>query len=238
MIEQFKKRRSVCDVKCAFAILCLLMLTACTKDPGIEETGVRLRFINASPDAAGVQFNLNGKKAFTPALAYSDTTTYLAFTGGTYNLTSDVGTKTVVNMVVDFIPKSHYTLFMIDSASKTRLAVFKDNIDVTLAPLRINLRFLNLIPNAPAMALFGITSNDTLALSPAKNFVAGSTTNDALFETLPSDVYELLVVSSNAIIARIPARAFVNGKFFTVFARGFMKGVARQAPSIGILQHN
>ncbi|MCY7422351.1 MAG: DUF4397 domain-containing protein [Chitinophagaceae bacterium] len=222
----------------AYTTAVMFCLSACTKDPGIEETGVQLRFVNASPDAGNVQFNLNGQKAYTPALAYNDTTTYLAFTGGTYNLTSEVGSKTVVNTVVDFIPKNHYTLVMIDSAKKTRLAVFKDDIDVTLAPLRINLRFLNLIPNAPALALIGITSNDTIALSPGKNFVSGSTTNDALFETLPSDVYELLVVSSNAIIARMPARTFVNGKFFTVFARGFIKGVANKAPSIGILQHN
>ena len=238
MIELFKKERNVCNVKFAFTIFILLVFIGCTKDPGIEETGVQLRFVNASPDAGNVQFNLNGQKAYTPALAYNDTTAYLAFTGGTYNLTSDVSSKTVVNTVVDFIPKSHYTLFMIDSAKKTRLAVFKDEIDVTVAPLRINLRFLNLIPNAPVLTLLGITSNDTFALSPGKNFISVSTTDDARFENLPSDVYELLVITSNAIIARVPARTFVNGKFFTVFARGFIKGVARQAPSIGILQHN
>ena len=237
MISQYLKLSLTKYCNVAFAITVVLFFTACTKDPGIEETGVQLRFINASPDAASVQFNLNGQKAYTPALAYNDTTTYLAFTGGTYNLTSDVGSKTVVNTVVDFIPKKHYTLFMVDSAKKTKLAVYKDELDVTLAPLRIGLRFLNLIPNAPILALIGITSNDTIALSRGKNFAAGSTSDDALFETLPSDVYELLVVSSNNIIARLPARALISHKLYTVYARGFIKGTANQAPSIGIIHH-
>lgn len=238
MIEQFNKGRKICKVKFAFSILCILMFVGCTKDPGIEETGVRLRFINASPDAAGVQFSLNGQKAFTPALGYGDTTTYLAFTGGTYNLTSEMGTKTVVNTVVDFIPRKNYSLFIVDSANKARLAVFEDNIDGTLAPLRMNMRFLNLIPNAPTLGLVGITANDTIALSPGKNFITGTTTNDSKFETLPSDLYELLVVTSTAIVARVPARAFTSGKYFTVYARGFIKGTSVQAPAIGILQHN
>ena len=238
MMEHFKKEMSISIVKFAFTIFCLHMFIGCTKDPGIEETGVRLRFINASPDAAGIQFNLNGQKAFTPALAYGDTTTNLVFTGGTYDLTSDMGTKTVVNTVVDFIPRKNYSLFIIDSANKARLAVFKDDIDGTSAPLRVNMRFLNLIPNAPTLGLVGITANDTIALSPGKNFITGSTTNDAKFETLPSDIYELLVVTQTAIVARVPARAFASGKYFTVYARGFIKGTSVQAPAIGILQHN
>jgi len=238
MIEQFKKGRSICNVNFAFTMLFLLVVIGCTKDPGIEETGVRLRFINASPDAAGVQFNLNGQKAFTPALAYGDTTTNLAFKGGTYSLTSDMGIKTVVNTVIDFIPKKNYSLFIVDSANKARLAVFKDDIDGTLAPLHMNMRFLNLIPNAPTLGLVGITANDTIALSPGKTFITATTTNDAKFETLPSDVYELLVVTSTAIVARVPARAFASGKYFTVYARGFIKGTSAQAPAIGILQHN
>ncbi len=238
MIEQFNKRRCICNVKFGFVMLFLWVLIGCTKDPGIEETGVQLRFINASPDAAGVQFSLNGKKAFTPALSYGDTTTYLAFTGGTYNLTSDLGIKTVVNTVVDFIPRKNYSLFIVDSANKARLAVFKDDIDGLSAPLRVNMRFLNLIPNAPTLGLVGITANDTIALSPGKNFITGTTTNDSKFETLPSDVYELLVVTSTAIVARVPARAFTSGKYFTVYARGFIKGTSAQAPAIGILLHN
>ncbi len=238
MIEQFNKERSICSVKFGFAILISLVFMGCTKNPGIEETGVRLRFINASPNAAPVQFNLNGQKAFAPALAYGDTTSYLAFTGGTYNLTSDMGIKTVVNTVVDFIPRKNYSLFIVDSAIKARLAVFKDDIDGALAPLRVNIRFLNLIPNAPTLGLVGITANDTIALSPGKNFITGTTSNDSKFETLPSDIYELLVVTQTAIVARIPARAFASGKYFTVYARGFIKGTLSQAPAIGILQHN
>ena len=238
MISQYVRLRltKFCYQVCTITIV--FLFTACTKDPGIEETGVQLRFVNASPDAANVQFNLNGQKAYTPALAYADTTRYLAFTGGTYNLTSDVGSKTVVNTVLDFIPRKHYTLFMVDSAKKTTLSVYKDEFNINLPPLRIGLRFLNLIPNAPTLGLIGITNNDTVALSPGKNFTTSSNSDDAFFETIPSDVYELLVVSSNNIIARLPARTLINHKFYTVYVRGFIKGTANQAPSISIIQHN
>lgn len=238
MIDQHKKWSVICNVKFAFVALLIWVFSACTKDPGIEETGVRLRFMNASPDAAAVQFNLNGQKAYTPALAYGDTTSYLVFTGGTYNLTSEVGTKTVVNTVVDFIPKKNYTLFMIDSAYKSKLVVYKDELDVISAPFTINLRFLNLIPDAPVLGIVGVTNSDTIPLSSGKAFNAGSTTTDATFQTYPTNIYEIWVISATNIIARLPARAFSSTKYYTIYVRGFLKGTANQAPAIGIIQHN
>lgn len=222
----------------SLAISCILFFNACTKDVGIQETGVKLRFVHASPDAAAIQISLNGQAAFTPALVYRDTSSYIDFNGGTYNLSSVTGTRTVVNTVIDLVPKSQYTLIMVDSSRKTTLAVYKDKIDVAVAPLRIKIRFLNLLPNAPTLGLVGISATDTVALSPGKNFSPASAATDEIFETLPSNIYELLVISTNSIITRIPARAFVSGKFYTVFVSGFINGTNVAAPAISVIQHN
>ena len=104
-------------------LACITLWIGCTKDPGFEQVGVQLRFINLSPDANTFQVLLNDTKAFTPSLAYNDTTAYLPFQGGTYQVSAQVNSLAPSITVLDFIPKKSYTFFVADSAAKAECAL-------------------------------------------------------------------------------------------------------------------
>ncbi len=219
-------------------VLISLSVSSCIKDPGIEETGVRLMFINTSPDANTIQVTLNGAKAYTPALSYNDTTGYLSFAGGTYNVGVENAGKAVTNTVIDFMPKSSYSIFMADSAKRISMLVYRDDLSLPIEPLRMKFRFLNFIPNSGTLSLAGISLPDTVLLTGSRAFEANNYTEARqAFQTYNSNQYELLLVSGNTIIYRLPPLLLSNNKIYTIYAHGII-GAAARPPQLSVIRHN
>ena len=226
--------------KCrAMAGLLIILFASCTKDLGIDQVGTGLKFVNTSPDATSVQFNLNGEKAFTNVLAFTDTTAYLPFAGATYNVSASVGSKVVANTIIDFVPLKNYTLFMVDSASKASVTVVSDVLATADTLSTTHLRFFNFVPNAGALSLAAVYNNkDTVGLLAPTAFNAASNGYSLQkFTAFPSGQYELFLLSGNLIVARLPSAVYLKGKNYTVYSRGFNGGSGSQAASLAILHH-
>lgn len=216
-----------------------LMLAGCSKDPSIAEVGIQLKFINTSPDAALVQFKLNNVNAHTPPLAFSDTTAYRSFEGGTYNLTVGAGSTNSINTNIDFRPQTSYSLFAVDSARKLKVTVIKDDNTTPTTPLRAKVRFFNLSPNSGSLILRSVVNMDTVTLSSGRSFndIAESA-NVAVFQLVPSNVYDLLLYSGATLVAKLAAQPILTYKIYTIYARGFVGGTGNQALSIGVISNN
>ncbi len=227
--------------KCrVLAGLLIVLFAGCTKDLGIDQVGTKLKFVNTSPDAVSVQFNLNGEKAFANGLAFTDTTAYLPFAGGTYNVSANAGSKLVAGTVIDFVPPKNYTLFMVDSAKKAHITVVSDVLAAADTLSTAHLRFFNFIPNSGALSLAAVyKSKDTLGLfaSTAFNAASGSYSIQQ-FAAFSSGQYELFLLSGNLIVARLPAAVYSKGKNYTIYSRGFIGGTGSQAASLALLHHN
>jgi hypothetical protein len=204
----------------------------------MEESGVRLRFINASPDAAGVQFTLNEQNAHTSLLAYRDTTTYVAYPGGTYQLAIRNANTSIVNTIVDLVPRASYSFFVVDSAAKMKVSIIKDELTPPGTPLRANIRFFNLAPNAGVLSLRAIAGSDTIIMSNGVFFNDQDQSVVAIrFAAVPSNVYNLLLYSGNSVVATLPAQLLANGRIYTIFARGFLGGTGEKALAIAVIPH-
>ncbi len=216
-----------------------MVLNSCTKSPTMEQVGVSIKFIHTSPNAASIQFKLNGENVHTPALNYRDTTTYLPFEGGTYNLNATVGTSVPVNTVVDFVPRSFYSVYAVDSVGKLKVAIVKDNVVQQTTPLRASARFFNFSPNAGPLSLVTVHNTDTIVFSGSRLFndLVNSQTA-GMFRIVPSNVYDLLLFSGSTLVYKLPAQPLLTFKSYTIYARGFLGGTGNQALSLGITRHN
>ena len=215
------------------------MFTHCSKDPTSEETGIRLRFIHLSPDAGSIQFKLNDQNAYTPALAYRDTTTYLSFEGGTYNVSVALGSTVPINTIIDFIPTISYSLFAVDSSGKLKMSIIKDDLSIPSIPLRAKVRFFNFSPDSGGLTLRAVSNSDTLLISTGRTFNdvnnSGALAN---FQLIPSNVYDLLLYSGTKLLTKLPVQPLLNYKIYTIYARGTVAGAANQAISIGVIANN
>ena len=216
----------------------LAALWSCTKSTSIEEGGVKLRFINASPDAGGIQFTLNEQNAHTPQLGYRDTTPYIAYPGGTYQLALRNGNTPVINIITDLVPRTAYSFFVVDSAAKMKLSIVRDLLTPADVPLRARVRFFNLSPDAGVLSLRAKAGVDTVVISGGRSFNDQDQSAIATrYVDVPSSFYDLLLYSDNRLLATMPAQLLASGRVYTIFARGFASGTAEKALSVGVIQH-
>lgn len=216
-----------------------LLLAGCTKDPTLEEIGIKLRFINASPNAGAVQFKLNDQNAYTPALAYGDTTTYLLFTGGTYNLVLSAGSQNIINTIVDFTPRTNYSIFVVDSLKKLQFSAVKDDLALPATPDSAKVRFFNLSPNSTPLRLLKVLGTDTTLISGARNFNDfNNSAAQAQFSLVRAGVYDLLLYSGSTFITKLAAQPIVTGKIYTIYAKGFYNIAVTPRASLAIMRNN
>jgi len=132
-----------------------------------------------------------------------------------------------------FEAKQRYTAFITDTAANAKLVVIKED-GVEPAPNKSIFKFVNLIPNRPAMDLyFGplpVALNIAYgASSPSFEFPAGLTAQWALRPTGTS--------STSTPVAVYPAATQIvpAGRVFTVFSKGYVGVTGIRLPTISLL---
>jgi len=156
---------------------------------------------------------------------------------------------------------TNYTFFVTDSLNRTRPTTigntdpggprFLNVIDNLAAPATGNahIRFFHLSPNAPAVWVNVLREGTTTPVASFANrsFRAVSTgsgataVNFANFTPIAAGTYNVEVRTGSAtgpLALSVPGVSLADGKIYTFYARGFVRGAAANALGAGVILHN
>ncbi|PYG87276.1 uncharacterized protein DUF4397 [Ruminiclostridium sufflavum DSM 19573] len=113
-----------------------------------------IRIFHAAPGAPEVDVYANGKQV-AKRLVYGQFTDYMSVSAGMYTIEAfPVGLKDspVLSVRIPILEKKVYTLAVIGILPRIGILPVEDEYQA-LSPNRVNIRFINLSPNAPALDL-------------------------------------------------------------------------------------
>jgi hypothetical protein len=225
-------------IKSFLSLLLILSLfggAACVKKDDLMPLAQML-MVPLSPDAVPTDFEINNQ-LFATTVSYSTTvgtTTYglpyYTVQPGSvtvkYNIT---GTKNAfASATVNVENETAYSTFLIDSASKTKVAVVKDDVSAPTEG-KVKLRFFHFSPNAPALDV-------TVGASGAKLF-SNRSFNDQGSEDLQKFIevdpgiyqFAFKTAGTNTTLYTTTSLNLQPNRVYTLAARGFVGGTGNRA---------
>jgi Domain of unknown function (DUF4397) len=154
---------------------------------------------------------------------------------------------------------TNYTVFVTDTLNRAKPTTlgatdpgglrFLTVTDNLAAPAQGNthVRFFHLAPNAPAVWVALLKDKKAIATLNNRAFRAISTgsgatlVNFANFIPIPADTYTIEVRTGSAtgpLVLTVTDVALGNGKIYTLYAKGLVRGTATKALSAGVVAHN
>lgn len=213
-------------------------LVSCTKDDDDDGGQTRLMVIHASPNAPAVDVRVNNTVALSN-VPYPTNSQYNSIPSGNTNLKiSPAGTTTyVIDATVDLEPNLNYSVFAIDSVTKIKAALVRDDLTAP-ATGKSHVRFFHFSPNAPAVDI-AVTGGPVLFSNRSFNDQGG---NVSLANFTPVDAgtvnLEVRLAGTNTVVLPLPGVALTAGKIYTVFAKGFVGGTGAQALGAQVIVNN
>ena len=188
--------------------------------------------VHASPDAPGVDILVDDARA-VQGLEFTSNTGYVPVPAGERNVKVNAsGTSTtVINADLTLDQNLTYTVFAIDSLNGISALVLVDNLAAP-ADGKAHVRFVHLSPNAPAVDI-------ALVGGPAvfPNVEFGEYID---FTPLDAATYNLEVrlAGTNTVVLPLGSISLMDGKIYTVYAKGFVGGTGSQALGAEIIVNN
>jgi len=180
-----------------------------------------VKVVHASPNAPAVDIQIDdASPAAVDSLAYPNNTGYVALSAGTRNVKVNVNKTltSVINANLALEAGKNYTVFAIDSVSKIGPLVLEDNLAAPAAG-KAHVRFVHLSPDAPAVDI-AVAGGGPVVFS---NTAFGEFKD---FTPLDAGTYALEVrgAGSPTPVLDLGNVTLVDGKIYTVFAKGFFTG--------------
>lgn len=179
---------------------------------------------HTSPDAPGVDLLIDMIPVNSNALEYPNNTGYLELAPGMRNVKVNVsGTQTtVIEANLDFSTMNHYSLFAVNEVASISALLLADDLTQPSAG-NAHVRFVHLSPDAPSV---DITLTDGTVVFGDKAFLEYSA-----FTPLMANTYDLQVrlQGTDTVVLDLPGITLMDGKIYTVFAKGFVSGNDDQA---------
>ena len=197
-------------------------------------TSANVLVAHASPDAPGVDIYIdNGATPAVTNLEFPMNTGYVALPAGTRNVKVNAhGTATnVINADLTLVAGKNYSVFAVDSLSSIEPLVLEDDLTAPAAG-KAHVRFVHLSPDAPAVDV-AVTGGPIVFANVAFKGHQGFAPVDAGTYDL-----EVRVAGSASVALPLPGTTFEAGKIYTVFARGFLGGLATQALGAEVIVNN
>jgi hypothetical protein len=139
---------------------------------------------------------------------------------------------------------SNSTVFLIDSTTRVggqRVVRVTETLTPAPATGKARVRFLHFSPNAPEVQVVNVTGAPT-TLFPARRYneLSRGSANFANFTEIDAGTVNLEVrlTSNNTPVLTLNGVNFASGKFYTVYARGFVGGASGQELGASIITHN
>lgn len=206
------------------------------KDP--ESKIAQVLLVPLSPNATAVDFSINGT-LFATTVNYSTTTGTIRYTlpyytvepkAGSiiaYNLT---GTPTVLaSGTKDLEDEKVYSTFLIDSASKAKVAIVNDDLsDPT--PGKVKIRFFHFSANTVPLDVSIQGSTGKLFTNRSFNDQAGNAEREKFIE-IDAGTYTFLFTnaSTGATVYTTSAQTLLPDRIYTIAVRGFTGGAGTVA---------
>ena len=221
-------------------------------------TGARIKLVHAAPDAPGVNLYVNNEKVSaglptgaistsagtgTPApIAFGTTfpgltANYAVVTAGQVSVsltapatTTATSATTVYAQPLTLEDTKYYSLLLTGTGAQPEVQLVNDDFTSAIDPNKFYVRFINLIPGAPAYDLL-LSDGTKLATSVAYKsitpFVGVDIKNNASF------LFRVAGSSTNVATAATFTGS-TAGRVFTVFAQGVVGKTGTQAPKLTV----
>lgn len=186
-------------------------MTSARQMPGLSY----IRLFHAAPGAPEVDIYANGKQV-AKRLVYGQFTDYVSVSAGTYIIEAfPVGLKDspILRVRLPIVQNKVYTLCVIGLLPNIGILPVEDEYQV-LSPSRVNIRFINLSPNAPAL---------NLALRSGLNlFTDINYTEASQYSSVVPGTYNLVVkpTAVNTIVVNVPNVRLLPKRNITFYVLG------------------
>ena len=181
----------------ALALPLLLALSGCQ---AVQTTtnGAQIRFIDASPDAPGLDF-YTGNSALAYNLGFSYVTSYIPMDPGAYTITANTaGSRQVLSSAkATLTGASQYTVLVGNVAANLQQTILKDQTEA--APTgQIDLRFLDQATRIGAIDIYLVPAGQKFtAISPVLTNLNFPTNSGYL--AVPTGAYSLVIVPAGTV---------------------------------------
>jgi hypothetical protein len=188
--------------------------------------------VHASPDAPGVDLYVDNAKAGSD-LAFPNNTPYLSVDAGTRDVAVKVAGSSVTVLSANLVLNSNtnYSVFAVDSVANLGALVLIDDLTAP-AMGKAHVRFVHLSPNAPAVDI-AVTGGPVLIANKSFQEYTAFTPFDAGTYDL-----EVRLAGTSTVALSLPGITLVDGKIYTVFAKGFAGAAGAQALGAQIIVNN
>jgi hypothetical protein len=193
-----------------------------------------LMLINAAPDAAGIDFTFNKQKINTLPLTYTQNPVYTLIDAGVKQVEVSIAPSVNKLLSVPVLLQSRkvYSIFFAGSVNNRNvlLVATQDNLKKP-DKNKAKYRFINLSPNSRTLDFR--LANDSLLIGNLPFGVASD------FNQIKPGEYSVKIASRDTSIKSTVAINFnfVNGKIYTFWAKGFVKGTGNQTLGIQSIQN-
>ncbi len=222
------------------------------------QTGARIKLVHAAPEAASVDLYVNGQKisAGLPTGASSisagtgtptaitfgntfpgSTASYAVISSGQVPITlsSPAATTagsatTVATQTLSLTDGNYYSLLVLGTGTQPQIKLIPDDFNTATDPALFYVRFINLIPNAPAYDLAlasGAIITANVAYQSASPFVGVDLSNNASF------VFRSTGTTTSGGTG-VTFTGSTAGRVITMVAQGVVGRTGTQAPRINV----
>ncbi len=199
-----------------------VMMTSCLDDDtnsGLQDIPVSyVSLYNASPDAPGLNILVDSRQINNEPLRYADNTGYLRFYTGKRTLAfGPYGASNVtLDTVVTLEDNKPYSIFVVDNFEHAEALVLTDTSAITPGTGKAMIRFVNLSPDAGALALK--VKDGEGNLTGEESFKEATQ-----FTEIDAKTYNLEVAGNGeaATSLSLPNISLGEGTYYTILVRGY-----------------
>lgn len=213
-------------------MLTILFTISCNKDETTTASTAKVLFVHASPNAPNIDILVDDKKVNSAAIAYSANSNFLTLNEGTRTIKINQSSNSTLikSASIPFVKNKNYTVFAIDSLSKLSTLIVEDNF-TTPATGKSNVRFVHLVPNAPAVDITLKSGTDSITISN-KSFKQYS--DITLVDSKSYEIKAKLAGTQNVVFATTGVN-LSSTKSYTIWAKGFLGGTGAQALGVQVI---
>ncbi|RRN77414.1 DUF4397 domain-containing protein [Pseudoxanthomonas sp. SGD-10] len=210
-----------------FAILGIAAvgLSSCLKNKGPEYVApdaAGLSVFNALPTTEGVDFVTSSQGLIYGPLNYSFRLNYYSeyasapITLAFYKTGRTTSADTIRTMRTTLAKDTYHSLFLIGTPNAPEVMLVKDTLTAP-ANGRVNIRFVNLSPDAGSLTLRAREASGTQDTVLYSNYAFKKISK---FTDLPAKTYKLELVEGNDVKGTLESHTFTTGKTYTIWAKG------------------
>lgn len=213
-------------------MLTILFTISCKKDETTTTSTAKVLFVHASPNAPNIDILVDDKKVNSAAIAYSANSNFLTLNEGTRTIKINQSSNSTLikSASIPFVKNKNYTVFAIDSLSKLSTLLVEDNF-TTPATGKSNVRFVHLVPNAPAVDITLKSGTDSVTISN-KSFKQYS--DITLVDSKTYEIKAKIAGTQNVVFATTGIN-LSSTKSYTIWAKGFLNGTGAQALGVQVI---